>query len=159
MEQKTEIMFWTSTQKRIKFRQMKKADAGQAAAIEAMSSGEAWTADGYLDALKNPNALYIVAEMDETVIGCCGLWQSFEDADVCNVVIAPEFRRQGIARQMLLALFEMGKKVGIENFTLEVRKGNVPAIKLYEELGFVTEGIRKNFYDKPKEDALIMWKR
>ena len=60
---------------------------------------------------------------------------------------------------MLLKLMEEGYRMGVEAFTLEVRKSNEAAIHLYEKLGFVTEGIRKNFYEEPTEDALIMWKR
>ena len=60
---------------------------------------------------------------------------------------------------MLLKLMEEGVKMGVEAFTLEVRKSNDSAIRLYESLGFVMEGIRKNFYEEPIEDALIMWRR
>lgn len=60
---------------------------------------------------------------------------------------------------MLSELLKRGKCMGIEAFTLEVRKSNEAAIHLYEKAGFVTEGVRKNFYEKPVEDGLIMWKR
>lgn len=68
-------------------------------------------------------------------------------------------RGKGIGKQMLLKLMEEGTGMGVEAFTLEVRKSNGSAIHLYESLGFVTEGVRKNFYEDPVEDALIMWKR
>lgn len=141
------------------FRPMQESDTVAAAQIEAASSQEPWSQKAYADALSNENAYYLVAEYDGCVIGCCGLWQSFEEADICNVVVEAGSRRQGIAQKMLLALMEAGKKRGILYFTLEVRSGNMAAVRLYEKLGFATEGVRKGFYRNPKEDALIMWKR
>lgn len=141
------------------FRPMKATDTAAAAGLEAASSKEPWSQKAYADALSNENAYYLVAEQDGCVVGCCGLWQSFEDADICNVVVAERCRRQGIAKEMLTALMEEGKRRGVLYFTLEVRSGNAAAVSLYKKLGFATEGIRKGFYQNPKEDALIMWKR
>ena len=73
--------------------------------------------------------------------------------------IMNEYQNRGIGRMMLEYLLEKGRNAGVEAFILEVRKSNENAIHLYEKLGFVTEGIRKNFYEKPVEDGLIMWKR
>ena len=141
------------------FRLMEEADAASASALEKKSSAEAWSEKSYRDAVRDANALYVVAQSGERIVGCCGLWISFEEADVCNVVVDSDFRRKGIAERMLCFLMEKGKEAGVSNFTLEVRTGNEGAIRLYEKLGFVTEGVRKGFYDNPKEDALIMWKR
>ncbi|MDO4333901.1 MAG: ribosomal protein S18-alanine N-acetyltransferase [Eubacteriales bacterium] len=141
------------------FRRMEETDTARAAQMEAEASKEAWSQKSYLDALANENAYYLVAQQGGGVVACCGFWQSFEEADICNVVVEERFRRRGIARMMLLALMREGKARGIERFTLEVRSSNMPAIRLYEKLGFVTEGVRKGFYENPKEDALIMWKR
>lgn len=69
------------------------------------------------------------------------------------------YRKKGFARLLLRELMQKSAASGVENFTLEVRESNLPAIRLYESLGFVTEGIRKNFYRNPNENALIMWKR
>ena len=85
--------------------------------------------------------------------------QALDEGDITNVVVAKESRGKGIGTAMLLFMMEEGKKRGINAYTLEVRVSNAEAIHVYEKLGFVSEGIRKNFYDKPKEDANIMWKR
>lgn len=143
----------------VTFRPMRKEDAEAAARIEAASSQEPWSQQSYADAVCNENAYYLAAELEGCVIGCCGLWQSFEEADICNVVVEEGFRRRRIAEEMLTALMEAGKKRGVLHFTLEVRKGNTAAVRLYEKLGFITEGVRRGFYQNPKEDALIMWKR
>ena len=88
----------------------------------------------------------------------CGAYISFEEADISNVAVKKNFRRKNVAENMLNKLFyECGKK-GVSDITLEVRETNVSAISLYEKLGFEEAGIRKNFYEKPVENALIMWK-
>ena len=93
------------------------------------------------------------------MIGCCGLWKSFEEADICNVAVREGYRRQGVARRMLLFLMDLGSRAGIERYTLEVRRSNLPALRLYEKLGFSVEAVRRNFYENPAEDALLLWKR
>lgn len=141
------------------FRRMEAADAAAAAQVEAVSSREAWTEKAFLDAVRRPDVVYVVAQQGERVVGCCGLWESFDEGDICNVAVLPECRRQGIACGMLLFLMEQGRLDGVKNYTLEVRKGSREAVLLYQKLGFVTEGVRKDFYSDPAEDALIMWKR
>lgn len=66
--------------------------------------------------LKDKNAWYAGAWLDGRLVGCCGLWQSFEDADICNVAVDQTLRRQGIGEQLLLFLMENGKKPGCEKF-------------------------------------------
>ena len=69
------------------------------------------------------------------------------------------YRGQGIGRKMLTELMRLGLERGAFAYTLEVRVSNMPAIRLYESLGFENLGIRKNFYEKPVEDAMIMWRQ
>ena len=102
---------------------------------------------------------YLVGLMEEEVVASCGLRNIVGDGEITNVVTKSSARGRGIGEQMLLKLLEEGTAMGVEAFTLEVRKSNDAAIHLYEKLGFVTEGVRKNFYEDPTEDALIMWKR
>ena len=111
--------------------------------------------------LSNENALYLVAETKDTkmIVGMCGVLKILDEGDISNVAVHPDYRRKSIAKQMMEELLSRGQKFGIDAFTLEVRAGNEAAVKLYEYFGFKTEGLRKRFYDKPVEDALIMWKR
>ena len=81
------------------------------------------------------------------------------EGDVTNIAVFPEYRGQGIGAALTKALLVEGRKRGMNAFTLEVRVGNQAAIHIYEKLGFRSEGVRKGFYEKPKEDALIMWRR
>ena len=81
------------------------------------------------------------------------------EGDVSNVAVYEEHRGKHIATALMQELLRVGEEKGIRDFTLEVREQNQPAIRLYEHAGFVSEGIRPNFYDKPKDNAVIMWKR
>ena len=118
-----------------------------------------WHKESFLEMIRNKDACYLVGILEEQVVSSCGLRNIVGDGEITNVVTSKNMRGRGIARQMLLKLMEEGVKMGVEAFTLEVRKSNAGAIHLYESLGFVTEGIRRNFYEEPVEDALIMWKR
>ena len=116
-----------------------------------------WSENGFLCSLRSPDALYLTVRQGGKLLGYCGFLQSFDEADVMNVAVAPDFRGRGIAGQMLRELMERGRARGILRYTLEVRQSNAAAIHLYEKLGFVSVGIRKNFYEKPIESAVIMW--
>lgn len=93
------------------------------------------------------------------IVGICGIRKIMGEGEITNVAVLPVYRRCGIAEGMLTRLLEESRAEGVDDFTLEVRSGNVPAIRLYERLGFVSEGTRPRFYRNPQEDALIMWLR
>lgn len=135
------------------------ADLEQVSRMEQECFSMPWSEKSFEEILDNPKAVYVVAREDEQVIGYCGAYLILDEADINQVAVAPAHREKGVGRMMLTALMERLKQAGAESVTLEVRKSNIPAIALYEGLGFRTEGIRKNFYEKPAEDALIMWKR
>ena len=118
-----------------------------------------WHKESFLEMIRNKDACYLVGLLEDEVVASCGLRNIVGDGEITNVVTKATVRGMGIGKQMLLRLLEEGKTMGVEAFTLEVRKSNASAIHLYEKLGFVAEGIRKNFYEEPREDALIMWKR
>ena len=90
--------------------------------------------------------------------GYVGSQTVLDETDMMNVAVHPDFRRQGIARGLILALTEELKKRGSHCLTLEVRASNDPARALYESLGFALAGTRRNYYHNPKEDALILRK-
>lgn len=92
------------------------------------------------------------------IIGCVVYRNIVGDVDITNVQVDMAFRRQGIARELMVKAMEYARAAGGERFTLEVRASNAPAIALYESLGFVSEGVRPGFYEDPREDAVIMWK-
>ena len=140
-------------------RRMTEADIEQVSANEAACFSQPWSKNAFLDILTREEAIYLVAEIDGKVVGHCGVTNIVGEGEITNVAVLPEYRDRKVAQQMLQMLLLEGKAAGITAFTLEVRAGNAPAVHLYEKAGFVTEGVRPGFYDKPKEDALIMWKR
>lgn len=129
------------------------------ARIERDSFSQPWSEIGFRDTIKGKDALYLVARLEDSreLAGYCGLLQSFDTADVMNVAVRKDLQGRGIGYAMLLYLMELGRARGVLRFTLEVRKSNTAALRLYEKLGFVFAGNRKNFYQKPAEDAVIMW--
>ncbi len=148
----------------ITVRRMEERDAGTAARLEAENFSMPWSEHAFLETLRCGYAYYYVAETDEEgrdgkVIGICGLRNLAGEGEITNVVVAESCRRMGAAGQMLERVLAEGTELGIESFTLEVRCSNRAAIGLYEKYGFRSEGVRRNFYEKPREDALIMWKR
>lgn len=142
-------------------RPMELRDVEAVAEIEKICFTTPWSENAYRDTLSKENALYLVAETKDTkmIVGMCGVLKILDEGDISNVAVHPDYRRKSIAKQMMEELLSRGQKFGIDAFTLEVRAGNEAAVKLYEYFGFKTEGLRKRFYDKPVEDALIMWKR
>lgn len=137
--------------------EMKAEDIGEVAAIERQIFSMPWSEQGFLSSLQSEDTLYLVVRKENRIIGYCGLLQSFDEADITNVAVSADVRNCGAGFAMLSELMARGKKRGIARFTLEVRAGNNAALRLYEKLGFEAVGIRKNFYERPKEDAVIMW--
>lgn len=143
----------------ITIRKMEEKDVKCAGKLEKENFSTPWPEHAFLEMLNCDYAIYCVAEECGTIVGICGLRNLAGEGEITNVVVDEAYRRNGIAKMLLTRILEEGKEQGILAFTLEVRTSNKSAIGLYEKFGFKSEGIRKNFYEKPNEDALIMWKR
>ena len=143
----------------IMIRKMTMDDLDTVVEIEKECFSVPWSKQGFMDALQKTDAYYIVAVTDDRVVGYCGAYGVCDEADINQVAVTGKYRRSGIGERMVRQLLDGLKERGYLYTTLEVRKSNTAAIALYEKLGFVSEGIRKNFYEKPTEDAVIMWKR
>ncbi len=142
---------------------MTEDDIPRVAQLEKMIFTDPWSEKVYRETYALTGVEYVVAtdpaDRKETVIGAAGVRNIVGTGEITNVMVLPEYRRRGIARMMLEDLLNRGRKLGADDFTLEVRAGNSGAIKLYEGLGFVSEGIRPGFYRNPPEDAVIYWLR
>lgn len=138
---------------------MRKEDLEQVSTMEAACFSMPWSKKSFEENLNRSDAVYVVARDGDKVLGYCGAYVILNEADINQVAVDPLHRKKGVGGKMLAALLDKLGKAGADAVTLEVRKSNEAAIALYESMGFVTEGIRKNFYEKPVEDALIMWKR
>ena len=130
----------------------------QVAALEKECFSDPWSQRSVASELENPLALWLVWEEDGQVLGYVGSQTVLDETDMMNVAVHPDFRRQGVARALILALTEELKNRGSHCLTLEVRASNDPARALYESLGFALAGTRRNYYHNPKEDALILRK-
>lgn len=138
-------------------RRMTIEDISQVAAIEKESFSMPWSEKSFADALADDNNIYVVALFEDNIVGYCGMWGCAGEGQIYNVCVSKAMRGKGIGKDLFKSFLEEGKNVGLTAFTLEVRVSNKNAISLYEKYGFENAGIRKNFYDNPKEDAMIMW--
>ena len=125
--------------------------------IEQVSFSSPWSrADLSRDISGNPVARYLVLELDGEVIGFAGAHIVLDEGHVTNVAIAPEHRGKGYSRRLAGALIQYAANLGVSYMTLEVRKSNRAAIRLYASLGFVSVSTRKNYYEEDHEDAWLM---
>lgn len=145
-------------------REMQRADLEEVTMLEASCFSRPWKYRDFEETLSNPDRFYLVAETDKSmsnlpvmILGGCMLTHIAGEGDITNVAVCEKYRNQHIATALLTYLIQLGEqKYGIRTYTLEVRSANTAARKLYEKLGFVSLGIRPNFYDYPKDDAVIM---
>lgn len=126
------------------------------AAIEDATFSEPWSAKAFSDAVLSNDYIYIVALDNDKVVGYAGCVMSMGEADITNIAVHKEYRRMGIGNELLTRLVKQMKNYGIEKVFLEVRESNNSARMLYNSNGFVEIGMRKNFYRKPDENAILM---
>ena len=144
--------------KMIKIEKMTLAHIAQVAALEKLCFSDPWSEKSIASELNNELAFWLTAIEGNHVAGYIGSQTVLDETDMMNVAVHPDFRRKGIAEALVNALVEALKTKGSRCLTLEVRASNVPAITLYEKLGFSEIGRRKNYYRNPREDALILRK-
>ncbi len=118
-----------------------------------------WTAQMFLGDLISEHTCYFGAfDENGSLVGYAGMWISVDDGQITNVAVHPKYRRKGIAQSLIINLIQVCKRKKLTAITLEVRKGNNGAISLYQKLGFLTVGLRENYYKNPIEDAVLMTK-
>ena len=130
----------------------------QVAELESICFRDPWSEKSVASELNNPLSLWLVALDGERVAGYVGSQSVMGESDMMNVAVHPDFRRRGIAEKLCLALVDALREKGNHCLSLEVRSSNAPAKALYEKLGFVQVGLRKNYYRNPREDACILRK-
>lgn len=143
------------------YRELTLEDIDQVCVIEEETFSMPWHKESFIDMVNNPNAIYLVASDDSGVIyACAGALSVVGEGNICNIAVKNDYRGQGIGERLVRELLAKGiKEFDITEFTLEVRVSNSAARALYEKLGFVCEGIRPGYYEKPTEDACIYWLR
>ena len=142
----------------IEIRTMEPQDVPQIAELEKVCFSDPWSEKSIISELDNPLSCWLVAVSGEQVVGYVGSQTVLDGSDMMNIAVSPDFRRKGIAESLIEALISFLHERGSRCLILEVRASNVPAIALYEKLGFLEIGRRRNYYRNPKEDALILRK-
>ena len=140
----------------MRIRRMTGEDCKKAAELEKAIFSQPWSEQGFLDALARKENIFLAAEEAGELCGYLGMYQSLDEGEITNVAVKAEKRNAGIGFLLMQAAIEAAKQQQISQIILEVRVSNASAIHLYEKCGFVNCGIRKGFYDFPKEDAYIM---
>lgn len=140
----------------LQIREMTEEDLDQVADIAAALFTMPWNRQGFAEALLTDNACFLVAQDEGRIVGYCGLFMAFDEGEVINIAVRRDCQRRGIANRLFQALLDAGRQNGVSRFFLEVRVSNEAAIRLYEKNGFARQGIRRNFYKMPREDAYVM---
>jgi ribosomal-protein-alanine N-acetyltransferase len=127
-------------------------------ALEEASFNNPTTREWYEGELKRPEVcfIYVMRTPGHRVAGFCAFWLVLDQAHINNLAVLPELRGQGLGTQLLEAVIVEAAHLGAGLLTLEVRESNMPALRLYARSGFRRDGVRKNYYTNPVEDALIL---
>jgi ribosomal-protein-alanine N-acetyltransferase len=128
--------------------------------IESISFTNPWTREMYLSELEHRNVafFYIARDAVGEAVGFCSFWIVLDELHINNLAVLPEHRRSGVGSALLSRVLADGAARGAHRATLEVRASNTAALQLYERFGFRTTAVRRGYYTKPDEDALVLWR-
>jgi ribosomal-protein-alanine N-acetyltransferase len=143
----------------VNLRFMEEDDLDQILEVSSLSLKESWSKSSFFNELSNSLAKYMIAEINNKIVGFAGVWIIVDEGHITNIAVHPDFRGQGIGEKLVLSLLNQANNWAINAFTLEVRDSNIIAQNLYKKLSFIEEGRRKNYYSDNNEDAIIMWRR
>ncbi len=142
----------------IEYKYMNAEFVQQVAALEKQCFSMPWSENSISSELNNPLSLWIIAVEGERLLGYVGSQSVLGEADMMNLAVSPEYRKNGIGQKLVEVLINELKDKEVTSITLEVRESNIAAINLYIRLGFQKVGQRRGYYSNPKEDALILRK-
>jgi [ribosomal protein S18]-alanine N-acetyltransferase len=132
------------------------ADLDEVMAIERTSFRYPWSSNFFLEELQVVCARSIVAQVNDKIVGYVLFWLLPEEIDIHNIAVHTDFRRQRVGQTLLQQVVEQARSRNSARVTLEVRVSNIAAQKLYDSVGFVSQGLRKGYYSNDGEDAVIM---
>lgn len=139
-------------------RKMRLEDAPAIAQLEKICFSDPWSENSIASEVNNPLSYWLVAEDHGVVAGYVGSQSVLDAADMMNLAVSPDYRRKGVAVALIRELCHHLQQNQVIALLLEVRVSNLPAIQLYEKLGFQQVGRRPKYYHNPREDALILRK-
>jgi ribosomal-protein-alanine N-acetyltransferase len=138
-------------------RPMEPEDVETVVGIESRAFTTSWQADTFLNLIGRPGSeLWVMEHPVAGILAYAVLWCVIDQAELANIAVRSDFRGQGYASRMLERVLQIARDRQVESIYLEVRASNKRAVELYERFGFSRVGVRKTYYDKPKEDALVM---
>ena len=142
----------------VRFRWMTIEDIDLVMAVEEESFTVPWRREAFENELTiNQFAKYLLLEVEDEVVGYCGLWLVMDEAHITNVAVVPRLRGHKLGESLMKKVIKLAIETGAKTMTLEVRMSNHIAQSLYRKLGFSDDGIRENYYSDNQEDALVMW--
>ena len=141
----------------IRIERMQVDDVEEVAELDKKCFPTPWSVSAYMNEAHNPSAYYIVARMDDRIIGFAGIWLIMDEAHITTIGVDPELRGQKIGERILIHVLDEAIHRGARRVTLEVRKSNFVAQNFYDKYMFHTVAVRKGYYSNNNEDALIMW--
>ena len=138
-------------------RPMKRDDVETVLSIESLVFTTPWQADTFLNLIGRPGSeLWVMEHPVAGILAYAVLWCVLDQAELANIAVRSEYRGQGYASRLLERVLQVARDREVETIYLEVRASNTQALELYDRFGFSQVGVRKNYYDRPKEDALVM---
>ena len=141
----------------VRVRRMAPGDVDTVVGIESDAFSSPWSAETFTSLLERPGLELLVLEHEQDgVVGYAVLWCILDQGELANVAVAPRMRGLGLGRHLLACVLDVARERGIETMFLEVRASNERAHELYRTFGFSDVGRRKAYYERPREDALIM---
>lgn len=144
---------------RLEIRKMTQEDSQDVWVLQKQCFSVPWSLDSIQKMFVTEGYYNLIAKQGEVLVGYIGMKTVLDEADITNVAVHPAWRRQEIGKKLLQGLLERAVQQGVCQIFLEVRESNIAARKLYTQAGFKDVDKRKNYYEKPKEDAYIMtWK-
>ena len=140
------------------FREMLVEDLEQVVDIEQNLFSVPWTKEGFLTYLMKKDTMFFVVEEKERILGYCSMMTVLDEGDILNVAVRSDRQKEGIGQFLVDSMLRMAEMQGIKLVHLKVRQGNETARRLYQRLGFKEDGLRRNYYENPVENAVLMTK-
>ena len=140
------------------FREMLVEDLDQVVDIEQNLFSVPWTKEGFLTYLMKKDTMFFVVEEKERILGYCSMMTVLDEGDILNVAVRSDRQKEGIGQFLVDSMLRMAEMQGIRLVHLEVRQGNGIARRLYQRLGFKEDGLRRDYYENPVENAVLMTK-
>lgn len=138
------------------FRDATEKDLEQIAAMEREAFSDAWSEQGLRETFYTCSATMVVAEKEEELVGYCIVYCVLDEGEIARIAVAEKARRTGVGKGLMEDVCRRLNKQQVKRLLLDVRRSNESARSFYEKYGFVEDGVRRQFYENPKEDAILM---